>query len=45
MKFHEILAGEEGTSRAIEIEKEVYKLSGWDRGGSDDYLRRIPGGM
>lgn len=42
VKFHEILAHEEGTFLTMKIEKEVYKLFAWDQGGSVDYLRRIP---
>lgn len=43
VKFHEILAHEEGTFLNIKIEKEVYRLFGWDQGESVDYLRRISG--
>lgn len=45
VKFRELLAHEEGTFLTMQIEKEVYKLFGWDQGGSVDYLRRIPGSM
>lgn len=30
MKFHEILAHEEGIFLTMKIEKEVYKLFAWD---------------